>query len=289
VPRTKVEKRGKRCCRRRAVPHLGGVLSAKVKPVLPEGCQVEMLGGLSLWSSEPSVNRQFLLDTFPDLSRPACPPGGHLLKSARQRHVCRIPLAGGTAVAKLFPLSSPLSWPRWRKFALAEHTHMREAIRRGAPAPRPLAFFMQRRWGVVRCTGLLMEDLVGWKDLREIARAEGTLVACALATPILRALAATGCLHADARDENLLVSPDRSRSAVIDWQYAAFVAPGADWALEHLLAYYLRKSEETRGEELVVRALSLLARGDEALMSRVRRLLGRPPSLRRRLACAPAL
>jgi hypothetical protein len=225
---------------------------------------------------------------FPDLAHPECPPGGRLLKSARQRHVSRVPLLGGTAIAKLFPLSSPLSWPRWRKFALAEHRHMTEALRRGAPAPRPLAFFNLRRWGVVRCTGLLMEDLAGWTDLREVARSEGPLVACGLAAPVLRRLAAAGCLHADARDENILVSPDRSRAAVIDWQYAAFVTPDAPWALEHLVAYYLRKAEEIREPSLVDRALAALAGPDDALMSRVRRLLDRPPSLRRRLACAPA-
>lgn len=262
--------------------------AAMLRPVCPEDRPKEVLGGLALWSLDPRVGAAGVAALFPDPARPSAPAGATLLKSARQRHVCRVPLGEGTAIAKLFPLRSPLSWPRWRKFALAEFVNMREAARRGAPAPRALAFLNYRRWGLVRSTGLLMEDLPGWTDLRAVARTEGTAAACDLAAPILRRLSETGCLHADARDENLLVSPDRTRAAVIDWQYASFAEPRAPWSLEHLVAYYIRKSEELRDAADVARALDRLSGGDTALAGRVRRLLARPPSLRRRLACAPA-
>ncbi|MEB3332724.1 MAG: lipopolysaccharide kinase InaA family protein [Synechococcaceae cyanobacterium] len=208
-----------------------------------------------------------------------------MLKQARQRFVCRLQLGatGPSVICKLFPLTSPLSWPRWRKFALREFGNLRHARARGCPAPRPLALFNDRRLGLVRCTGLLMEDLRGWSDLRTVAAAEGPLAAARLAAAALRSMAELGCLHADARDENILVSADRSRWSVIDWQYARFARPDANRSLARLAAFYIYKAPVQHQLLLEREWVAELASDRPQLADQIHQALRRKRSSRLRL------
>jgi len=246
-----------------------------------EGTDVYLLpGGMS------SAEAAHVLSTLGSVGRPAAGPGVVVLKEARQRFVVRVPVPYGSVVVKVFPLASPLSWLRWRKYAWTEFRNHCRARDLGCPVPRPLGFFLLRRWGFVVSTGLIMEDLRGWDDLRQLYFSpRGPLFAAGLAVAPLRKLVSTGCFHVDARDENILVSPDRSRFAIIDWQYASF--PGADqpWALEHLAAYYVRKSEAKAQTLLLDRWVPRLAPAEPGpFVERVKSLLAARPSTRARLA-----
>ena len=210
-----------------------------------EGCTLEKDSNLRLWSLDNRMSIAKLRQLFENLANPSCPLNGEILKKARQRLVCRIPTGqtNQTIICKLFPLSSPLSWPRWRKFAFREFRNMRVAKILGCPAPEPLAFINYRRHGMVHCTGVLMEDLKEWRDLRTVAEQEGPLAAAKLAGSAFQSMAKLGCLHEDARDENILVSNDQSKWSIIDWQYARFCSPHlAQQTLAKLVSYYIKKS-----------------------------------------------
>jgi hypothetical protein len=98
--------------------------------------------------------------------------------------------------------------------------------------------------------------------------------------------------HEDARDENILFTPKGWR--IIDWQYARFVAPKADWLLEHLAAYYIAKAppdardplQDTWLTELYNR--SGIALDGDSFRSRVAKLLAGHQGTRARLALRPA-
>ncbi|MFZ9201444.1 MAG: lipopolysaccharide kinase InaA family protein [Opitutales bacterium] len=231
-----------------------------------------------------------------DLASPVLPPGAAWLKEWRRRYVVRVAVPGSarTVILKVCRLRSPFSWLAWRRYALRELENMRLARQRGMSVPRPLAFFTRRRLGVVVITGLAMEDLAGWQDLRTLAcdPAVGALAAARLAIAPLRRMEATGAFHADARDENILLNPSDGEFSVIDWQHAAFHPPGAPWLLEHLAAYYIRKSDETAQAELTETWLPELAGArpaaeTHAFVARVSALLREPPSTRARRALRP--
>ena len=259
---------------------LGGCL----RSVTPEGAEVYVL---PQGSSPEEIGN--ILGRLGSLRRPSAGPGVDVLKQARQRFVARVPCAGGSVIVKVFPLRSPLSWLRWRKYAWAEFRNQCQARERDCPVPRPLAFFLLRRFGFVVSSGLIMEDLHDWKDLRQLASGPGdALSAAGFATEPLRRLVSTGCFHVDARDENILISPDRSRFAIIDWQYASFPDANQPWMMEHLAAYYLRKSDPTVRRLLLESWVSGLAKEEPGLfVERVKSLLASRPSTRARLAVRP--
>jgi hypothetical protein len=261
-----------------------GCLRDSLRFSTPEGAEVHLLSdGLSL------VEAGRVLAALGSVRRPAAGPGVFVLKKARQRFVARVTASEGSVIVKVFPLASPLSWLRWRKYAWAEFRNQCRARQLGCPVPRPLGFFLLRRWGFVVSSGLIMEDLRGWEDLRQLSASPGgPMFAAGLAEAPLRKLVSTGCCHVDARDENILVSPDRSRVAIIDWQYASF--PGADkpWVLEHLVAYYLRKSGPEARALLLASWVSGLAPAEPGpFVERVKSLLAARPSTRARLEVRP--
>ena len=232
------------------------------------------------------------LTALGDFEHPTLPPGGALLKQARQRFIARAPAPGGSVVFKVFPLKNPISRLKFRKYACREFANLQTAQERGAPVPLPIAYFEKRRFGLVVACGLVMEDLRGWQDLKQIAGlpGESALTAAHRASAVLADLDRRGCLHVDARDENILVSPDGAHR-VIDWQYASFHAPNAPWLLEHLAAYYIRKSDAADQTGLNLDwlpKLALFAANPDGFLGRVAALLREKPSTRARLAKRPA-
>ena len=81
--------------------------------------------------------------------------------------------------------------------------------------------------------------------------------------------------------------------AVIDWQYAAFVTPRADWLLEYLAAYFIRMAPAEARAPLIADWLPALHRRADhplaypAFAGRVDRLLATRPSTRARLGLRP--
>lgn len=217
---------------------------------------------------------------------PKLPAGAQLLKAARQRFVARLPHPdGGSVVLKCFPLKSPLSMLRWRKYALTEVVNQARAQSLGLPVPRPLGFALLRRRGLVRASAVMMEDLFGWQDLHQLGDD-------ALALEPLALLATKGIHHIDARNENILYAPDLTRFAVIDWQYAAFPGALSPGLAEHLAAYYIAKSSHDRQSQLqgewLAKYHALLPSGPErgtfqSFAARVSSVLARQPGVKDRL------
>lgn len=269
-----------------------------------QDCRESLSGGSSRVTTDGSRFEVFDDVAFPvgmesilgDLAVPVLPAGASLLKEWRRRYVARVVVPGSnrTVILKVCRLRNPFSWLTWRRYALREVEHMRQARERGMSVPRPLAFFVKRRLGVVVATGLAMEDLAGWRDLQALARdpAVGALSAARLAIAPLRRMHETGAFHADARDENILLSRCGGEYSVIDWQHAAFHSPGAPWLLEHLAAYYIRKSDADVRGALIETWLPELAGAQSAtetraFVARVGSLLREPPSTRARCALRP--
>ena len=184
-----------------------------------------------------------------------------------------------------------------RKYARREYLHTLAAAARGMAVPRPYAFVQRRRLGLVAGSGLLMQDLHRHRDIRALAAEGGDDATAALAAlPALVALYALGINHVDARDENILLAPgtDPARDfVVIDWQYAAFVTPRADWLLEYLAAYFIRMAPAEARAPLIADWLPALHRRADhplaypAFAGRVDRLLATRPSTRARLCLRP--
>lgn len=249
----------------------------------------------------PDGQRDEILALLPDPALRISSGGSEVLKAARQRLVLRLPapgIAGGSCIAKLFPLRNPISRLKHRKYARREFLNMIAARERGMPTPEALAFFQRRRFGLIAGSGLLIEDLRVHRDISALSTAQASYPAAAnSALPALKRLYELGINHVDARDENILIAPgsrDGTDFRMIDWQYASLWPPRADWLLEHLAAYFIRMSPETARETLLAQWMPELHRNSahrlplDAFAARVARLLDIRPSTRARMRLEPA-
>ena len=217
--------------------------------------------------------------------------GATVLKTARQRLVIRVPFSQGSRIVKLFPLQNPISMLKHCKYAWQEFANYRKALARGIPVPVCYAFLRQRKFGFVTLSGIVIEDLGHAPDALKMAANGGYGTAAQACIPALCALYAAGANHVDARDENLIFTPNGFR--VIDWQYANFVTPRATWLLEHLAAYFIRMAPEKERAALQSGWLAELhgaakhPDGLELFHCRVAALLAARPSTVARLALKP--
>lgn len=176
-------------------------------------------------------------------------PGVSILKKARQRLVMRADLPQGSRIVKLFPLRNPVSMLKHRKYAWREFLNYEKARARGIAVPGVDAFLRQRRFGFVTLSGLIIEDLGSAQDVLQLSENTGYQQAAVKAIPALCALWQAGVNHVDLRDENLILTPDGF--CIIDWQYASFTEQQADWLLEYLAGYFIRKAPEADQEALI--------------------------------------
>ncbi|WP_299650235.1 lipopolysaccharide kinase InaA family protein [uncultured Tateyamaria sp.] len=196
------------------------------------------------WVDHSARDKTVLLSQT-DFARPSLQDDANLLKSARQRFIYRCVGPDGSKVVKLFPLNL-LSSLHPRKYALTEFEKTRAARALGLPVPDTYAYIEQRKWGRTTCVGAVFEDLNGYRELSKLLRRQRFTVAeCGqIAAQALTELYAAGANHLDGRDANIMVHPDTRAMSIIDWQYAEFVAPRADWLLEHLAGFYLQRSPQ---------------------------------------------
>lgn len=237
----------------------------------------------------------FLTKSLADPSLKQAPENAEILKFARQRLVYRLSCSDicHSLICKTFPLSNLSSILRYKKYALAEFRNAEKARLLGIPVPRPYCYYERRQLGLVIGTGLVYEDVGDFRDVLSWARVlpGGYLEASSFAIPALVALYNSGVNHVDARDENILLKGSSADLSfrVIDWQYASFTAPRAEWLLEHLCAYFIRKAPVTLQDKLVENWSCKVARAadfplpDDQLIARVRHLLVLRPSTRKRL------
>lgn len=245
-----------------------------------------------------SVDRKiihYLSCALPDPSSRSAPSHATVLKSARQRLVYRWQpsLECRSVVAKTFPLSSIFSMIRYKKYAFSEFQNAITARRLGIPIPEVYCYFERRRLGFVVGSGLIYEDVGRFDDVLawSLKLPGGYEEAAGLAIPAIVALFVSGVNHVDMRDENILLAREGHGMdfRLIDWQYASFVRPRADWLLEHLCAYFIRKApvcnqaallEEWCPRVLIAATSSV---SSDLFERRVRLLLKKMPSTRSRL------
>ena len=242
-----------------------------------------------------------LMETLPNPRFDDPDPQATLLKKARQRLVTKIKadgVGGTSAVIKIFPLRNPISRLRHRKYAYTEFINYSKAQARGIPTPKVYAFLENRKFGIVNGSGVLIEFLEGYKNILEMSQDPDIdyQQAASAAIPAICAMYETGAFNADGRDENIYIANNGTspeQFSIIDWQYAGFSVPRSDWLLEHLVAYFIRKSpEQDQGglrnvwTEKVRQAANYPASADE-FQSRIDRLLKHPPSTKQRIAITP--
>ncbi len=259
--------------------------------------------GSSVWFTDvlSDDSNATMLVNLPDPSSEIAPEATKLLKQARQRLVLQMnatPLPSGKAVAKMFPLKSPISRLRYRKYARKEFINYHEAAARNVCVPKVYAYIEKRHFGFVAGSGIVIEWLEGQRDLLDIASnsPEGYAQAAQLGIPALVAMYDAGAMHIDARDENIFL-PDQDPTSgycVIDWQYASFHSPRSEWMLEHLAAYYIRNAPTDQCAALCDAWLLELHRQArhnidfKSFSARVVALLGARQSVRARLQLRPA-
>ncbi|MDG1494799.1 MAG: hypothetical protein P8Q91_02915 [Porticoccaceae bacterium] len=259
--------------------------------------------GSSVWFTDElsEDSNATMLVSLPDPSSETAPEATKLLKQARQRLVLQMnatPLPSGKAVAKLFPLKSPFSRLRYRKYARKEFINYHEAAARKISVPKVYAYLEKRHFGFVAGSGIVIEWLEGQRDLLDIASnsLQGYARAAELGIPALVAMYDAGAMHIDARDENIFLPEQDPTSGycVIDWQYASFHDPRSEWMLEHLAAYYIRNAPTDQRSALCDAWLLELHRQAhhsidfESFSARVLALLGARQSVRARLQLRPA-
>ena len=171
-----------------------------------------------------------------------------ILKKARQRLVVRIFVNGSSMILKLFPLDKITSRLRHRKFARREFLNYRKANEVNIPTPKCYALIEQREFGMVRCSGVLLADISNSTDALLLSKSIPYELAAEQCLPALSLLYEKGVNHIDAREENILFS--EGGWVIIDWQYAIFVNPRADWLLEHLAAYFIKKAPMSAQKKL---------------------------------------
>lgn len=252
-------------------------------------------GGLhAFWGPQATPDPQ-LLRALPDYADPQLQPGQTLLKQARQRFVLRHPTQDGSVVIKLFPLKSVVSRLKHPKYAYTEFANMCMARDRGVPVPDPIAFLETRRAGLVRCSGLIQQDLAGHVDLLTLSKDAGLpyLEVARHATRALKMLFDAGVNHIDLRDENIMVAPDSGDLQIIDWQYARFGPAREPWLLEYLTAYFIRLAPEEERDMLnrdwVPQVHAECAHPDKpaTFKARVAALVGRRAKVAQRMALRP--
>ncbi|MDB0068410.1 hypothetical protein N9E90_03325 [Akkermansiaceae bacterium] len=143
-------------------------------------------------------------------------------------------------ILKLFPLDRITSRIRHRKFARREFLNYQRASELKIPTPKCYALIEQRKLGLVCCSGILLDELSDSTDALTLSKSKPYEDAAKECLPALALLYEKGVNHLDAREENILFS--KGGWFIIDWQYAIFVSPRADWLLEHLAAFFIKKA-----------------------------------------------
>ena len=160
--------------------------------------------------------------------------GIEVLKSSHGRVVARLHFGDdmrlSSAVAKAFPMTTlKQRLFKHRRYALAEYRNLMQARASGLPVPEVFGFGVQKRFGLVYNSAVMMEDLHPRRTLSAIlADSQGrqdVKDACMNASKIiLLALYGAACHHIDVNGTAILSAADfSSPPRVIDFQYVRFL------------------------------------------------------------------
>lgn len=221
-------------------------------------------GGLCWW---PVGNGSLTMRAQEILRSLNAPNGADMepLKQFTRRSVLRVRKAfppHESVIVKGFPLKKIESRFKYRKYGLTEFINYQCAAERKVPAPVCYGYFEVRSLGMVTANGVVVEDLVGWRSLAELAEGDASrqINALSAAIPLLRVLYETGTNHIDASPQNMLQSPDGDAVRLIDWQYCSFLKPRNDTQLALQAAYFLNyaklAADSATGKEWLGRLVS---------------------------------
>lgn len=249
----------------------------------------------------PKQLAKLINDNLPDPSSFEKREGIEVLKLGRQRFVYRTFLNDkiySSMIVKLFPLRNPASFIKYKKYAPQEYANSSTAVSMGIATPKPLCLVIYRKLGFVIGTGIIIEDLYGYKNIKEIGanNLENYLGACLQSIPLFSELYNKGANHTDIRDENIMINSNKSPNMackVIDWQYANFVKPKANWLLEHLCSNFIRNAPSDFKEALESRWLAAIHEKSQSeinrdlFINRVKILVKKKTSTRSKLSLSP--
>jgi hypothetical protein len=181
------------------------------------------------------------------------PRGVEVLKQTFNRLVARIPPAGDDPfvrplVAKVFPMRSVgQRLFRWRRYGPREAANLLEAARRGVPVPAVMGLGVQRRWGLVRHSVVLMEDLAPRQPVGQLLRdgsgdVERQRRILMATVGLFVAMYRVGCHNTDVNDKSIFLMPDAAEPAkVIDFQHTWFLDGPDAQALAYQAAHFAQQ------------------------------------------------
>ena len=152
-----------------------------------------------------------------------------VLKEARRRLIFRLRQGERSIVVKAFPMGGfRHQFLTHGRYGRAEACSLLEACRRGLPVPGVYGLGLWRRWGFVRCTMVMMEDLAPRRTVRDLLTLAGPDQArCAAildsTIDLFVNLYLTGCKNIDVNAGSILLTDDLSDLRVIDFQYTRFL------------------------------------------------------------------
>jgi hypothetical protein len=174
--------------------------------------------------------------------------GVQVLKHTFNRTVVRILPASEDllpAVAKVFPMRSLRQYLyRWRRYAPSEAAKLLEAARRGLPVPAVYGLGLHRRWGLMRRSAVLMEDLAPLRPVGQLLRdSDGDAARqreIIMATvDVFVQMHNVGCCNLDINKGSVFLSEDlKAPARVVDFQYAWFVEEPDDEGLAYQAAHF---------------------------------------------------
>lgn len=213
--------------------------------------QKQKKGALSFWSNELELDG-CLCDVLKNLNHLAN-SDLELLKQSTRRCVLRMSqfsVDHYSVVIKAFPLSKIEERIKYKKYGLAEANNYLRAEQYELPAPACYAYFEHHSLGLVKCNGVILEDLCDYITLDDLVQEspEQRLPILNKAIPVMAQLFKAGVNHIDMSPHNLMESSDGGRVVLIDWQYCSFVAAKNVKQLVYQAAQFLRYTDLSEGD-----------------------------------------
>jgi tRNA A-37 threonylcarbamoyl transferase component Bud32 len=161
-----------------------------------------------------------------------------ILKTGRRRSVFSVTVGNRSVLVKSFPFQKINESLRWKRYAPTEVANNFRAARRGISTPECYGLFVKKRFGLVKNCGVVMENLMGWSELQELADRDQSELFRAI--PVLIELYNAGVNHIDVSPTNLMFDSDGERYCIIDWQYCSFHEARNDMQLVLQGAHFLK-------------------------------------------------
>ncbi len=205
-------------------------------------------GGVRLWSDTIRLDER-LTRIIRSLDNP-CGDDLQILKQGLRRCVLRITRNHVTPpglIVKAFPLQKIESRLKYKRYGLSEALNYIHAAQLNLPTPEFHGYFQYHSLGTVKANGVLIQDMKDYQTLHDLAQQspQEKLPILSLSIPVIQQLFQAGANHIDTTAHNLMISPSREKTVVIDWQYCSFHQPEQVDQLTLQAAQFLRYTDMT--------------------------------------------